>query len=138
MFESQEFKDIGLHFFSSSLFITLSKDMKQMNIKMIDFAHVESKGGILGYNFDGSKEVALNEFLPETAANNKCDNVTPNILKNEKDPSSEPPSYNTDYGYILGLETLINMLDDKSDPLAQDVTKYINGDKLTLNIKLKF
>ena len=39
---------------------------------------------------------------------------------------------------ILGLETLINMLDDKSDPPSQGVVHNTENYGLTLNIKLKF
>lgn len=130
MFNSTAFTGIGLHFFSSSLFITLSEDMSQMNIKMIDFAHVESTTGILGYQFNGKPiEAVLNVFIPETKANNQCGNDTPNILENE--------NKNVDNGYILGLKMLINMLNGNPDPLSQGVVPNTeNG--LTLNIKLKF
>lgn len=93
----------GLHFFSSSLFITLDKDRKRMKIKMIDFAHVEAKEG---------NEFGLPTFRPETDAIHECKGKTPDLLNNEKNTF--------DIGYMKGLNTLLKMIEEKKKELKAE------------------
>jgi hypothetical protein len=107
----------GLHFFSSSLFITLDKDRKRMKIKMIDFAHVEAKEG---------NEFGLPTFRPETDANKKCKGKTPDLLNNEKNTF--------DIGYMKGLNTLLKMIEEKKKELKAERKTKRSGD----GYKIKF
>ena len=98
----------GLHFFSSSLFITLDKNRTSMKIKMIDFAHVEAYGE---YEDENGNDyfTGLPTFMKEMDANKECLGKTPTLLKNE--------DWELDKGYIKGLNTLLDMISDKEAEL---------------------
>jgi hypothetical protein len=85
LFKSREFQKLGLHFFSSSLFF--AHDGTTLDVKMIDFAHVES-------NF----VEGLNKYTMEKNYKKGTRQVE-DLLKNEDDKK--------DVGYIMGLENLL-------------------------------
>lgn len=118
----------GLHFFSSSLFITLDKKRTMMKIKMIDFAHVEAKEG---------NEFGLPTFRPEIEAKKKCnvckDEVckgkTPNLIDNE--------DLKYDIGYMKGLNTLLKMIEEKKKELS-DQPAQLPSERSRDGYKIKF
>ena len=110
----------GLHFFSSSLFITLDKNRTSMKIKMIDFAHVEAKKG---------NEFDLPTFRPETDANKECQGKTPDLLNNEKNTF--------DIGYMKGLNTLLKMIEEKKKELS-DQPAQLPSERSGDGYKIKF
>jgi len=126
----------GLHFFSSSLFITLDKDRTMMKIRMIDFAHVEVKCKYIKVN-GNDYFTGLPTFTKELEANKECnvckDKVckgkTPNLIDNE--------DLKYDDGYIEGLETLLKMIEEKKKELS-DQPAQLPSERSRDGYKIKF
>ena len=95
----EDLKLYGLHFFGSSLFITLSDNLKFLRLKMIDFAHVEASPQAKYPFSTGFKEFKIEKDINKLCKNK---NIYVSVEENAKDT-----------GYILGLNTLLGMIDDE-------------------------
>ena len=98
LFTSPEFQNLGLHFFSSSLFF--AHDGKNLDVKMIDFAHVESNNKTLG----------LPEYIMEKnylVKKKQGTRQVVDLLNNENDL--------IDVGYIMGLNNLLEALNTNNE-----------------------
>ena len=104
----------GLHFFSSSLFITLDKNRTGMKIKMIDFAHVEAKEG---------NEFGLPTFRREIEAKKECNVCKDEVCKGKIPNLIDNEDLKYDDGYIEGLETLLDMISDKEAELKTEKSR---------------